>query len=57
MKGADTMKYGTSDCLLYRGDSGGVRFHNIHWAIKTLLSEISFMIQQIYRMACLKDNR
>ena len=56
--GADTMKYGTSDCLLYRGDSGSAPdfITPPSGPSETLLSEISFMIQQIYRMACLKDN-
>lgn len=56
--GASTMQYGTSDCILYRGDSGGTPdfITPPSGPSETLLNEITFMIQQIYRMACLKDN-
>jgi hypothetical protein len=53
----ETMKYGTADMLLYDGTSGATpQFITApSTPSDVILKELNFMIQQIYRMACLKD--
>lgn len=52
------LQVGTSDLLMFRGDMNNKPEYitPAGTPAQTLLSEITFMVQQIYRMACLKDN-
>ena len=54
--GADAIKYGTSDCLIYDGTSGSYPQFITPPAdpSNTLLAEIEFMIKEIYRMASMQ---
>lgn len=55
--GIDTMQYGTADCILYRATTNANRPDFITppaGPSETIMNEINFMIQEIYRMASLK---